>query len=851
MNSNFSPPKLPLRFFRWFCHPDYQEDIEGDLVERFEMRATKNGIRQARWLFVWDVFQLLKPTLMKPIAGLQQVYDGMFINHLKLAFRGMRKNKAFSTLSVLGLGLGLACTVGIFLWVANELSFDRFHAKADRIFQVELILRQYEKSVVTPGPLAEALKREYPEVVNASRYTFSSEPEVVKTADKQISGRGAKTDATFFSMFDFPFASGNSSGFSGNSVILTQALADKLFDGDEAIGELVTVGNSDTYQVSAVLLNLPQNSSFQFDFIIPFEKTSNQDEGRAWGAWFCATFIELDVQATASSLLSKSNDLKTLYDKIEKPHWSSELIALPDIYFHDRMTPFFPRSGDIRYVWIFSIAGVLIFILTCVNYISLTTSRFISQFRQAGLERILGAHAWHTMHRYFVEGLLNMMLGSVVAIILLILLGSYFGIPTTVVGSVISRSEIVALVMAFVVVILITISIVPALLINSSQPLVMIKKKGSETPGGFSVRKSLVVFQFCVSIAMVTGTLIFQHQLTFIRDRDPGYRKENLVAVKIDDEARSNVDALKNALNQSPDIVSVSRSTFEYIYFDMPIGDWEGKEVEGSVTVRPMDADSEFVETFGITMAEGRFYKKGYADEQSVVINQEAADKMGLTSPIGKMVKLPGGQERKIIGVVSNFNYWGLTKAIEPLFIFGGNSGDLYIRLTGGDNARALAFIEESFERLNPASIFNYEFLTDRYASQHAAHIRTGQVFAGFGVIALVMSCFGLLAIITFTIERKTKEIGIRKVHGAAPRHIVGLLMRDLAVYVSVAFLIAAPLTWLGMDQWLQIFSYRITLSVWQLLPGGVLVAVIAALVITYQAVAAALRNPIHALRDE
>ncbi|MEQ8688492.1 MAG: ABC transporter permease [Imperialibacter sp.] len=845
------PPKLPLSFFRWFCHPDYREDIEGDLVERFEKRVEEKGIRKARWLFVCDVSQLLKPALMKPIAGIQQMYDGMFSNHLKLAFRGMKKNKAFSALSVLGLGLGLACTVGIFLWVSNELSFDRFHSKADRIFQVELILRQYEKSVVTPAPLAEALKREYPEVVNASRYTFRSEPEVVKIGDKQINGRGAKTDAAFFSMFDFPFALGNSLGFSGNTVILTQALADRLFDGADPIGELVTVGSSSTYQVSAVLADLPQNSSFQFDFIIPFEQASYQDESRAWGAWFCATFIELDNKSSASSLLSKSNGLKTLYDKIEKPHWSSELIALPDIYFHDRMTPFFPGSGDMRYVWIFSIAGVLIFILTCVNYISLTTSRFISQFRQAGLERILGADRWHIMHRYFVEGFLNLVLGSIAAIVLLVLLGNYFGIPIAIVGSVVSRQEVIGLIMAFILTILLVISIVPALLINSSKPMVMIKKNGSESLGGFSLRRPLVVFQFCVSIAMVTSTLIFQNQLMFIHDRNPGYTMENLVTVRIDDQARDNVEALKNTLGQSPDIATVSRSTFEYIYFDMPIGDWEGKQVEGTITVRPMDADSEFIETFGIEIVEGRFYEKGHADEQSIVINQEAADQMGLTSPIGKTVKLPRGQEVKIIGVVKNFNYWGLTKAIEPLFIFYGNSGDLYIKLTGNDNGRALAFVQESFEQLNPSSVFTYESLTDRYKAQHASHERTGEIFSGFGAIALIMSCFALLAIITFTIEQKTKEIGIRKVHGASPGHIVRLLMKDFLLYVSIAFLVAAPITWVVMDSWLQIFSYRIQLSFWQLLPGGFLVLVIATLTIIFQTIKAALANPIDALRDE
>ncbi|WP_416866466.1 MAG: ABC transporter permease [Imperialibacter sp.] len=845
------PPKLPLRFFRWFCHPYYQEDIEGDLLERFEKRVEEKGIKKARWLFVWEVFQLLKPALMKPIGGMQQIYNGMFSNHLKLAFRGMKKNKAFSTLSVLGLGLGLACTVGIFLWVSNELSFDRFHAKANRIFQVELILRQYEKSVVTPGPLAEALKQEYPEVANASRYTFRSEPEAIKTGEKQLNGRGAKTDAAFFSMFDFPFAYGNSSGFSGNSVILTQALADKLFDGAEAIGELVTVGNSDTYQVSAVLADLPQNSSFQFDFILPFEQVASQDESRAWGAWFCATFIELDGQATASSLLSKSNGLKTLYDKIEKPHWSSELIALPDIYFNDKMTPFFPRSGDIRYVWIFSVAGLLILILTCVNYVSLTTSRFISQFRQAGLERILGADRWHIIHRYFVEGLLNLILGSIAAIMLLVLLGNYFGIPMAIVGSVVSRQEVIGLIMAFILIILLIISIVPALMISSSKPLVMIRKNISEGRGGFSVRKPLVVFQFCVSIAMVTGTLIFQNQMTFIRDRNPGYSKENLVTVKIDDQARDNVEAFKNVLDQSLDITAMSRSTFEYIYFDMQIGDWEGKEVEGTLTVRPMNADSEFVEAFEIAMAEGRFYEKGHADEQSIVINQEAADQMGLISPTGKTVRLPRGQELTIIGVVKNFNYWGLTKAIEPLFIFNGNSGDLYIRLTGNDNGRALAFIHESFEQLNPNSVFSYESLTDRYQAQHASHERTGEIFSGFGAIALIMSCFALLAIITFTIEQKTKEIGIRKVHGASPGHIVRLLMKDFLLYVSIAFLVAAPITWIGMDSWLQIFSYRIQLSFWQLLPGGFLVLIIATLTIIFQTIKAALANPIHALRDE
>lgn len=776
----------------------------------------------------------------------------MFFNQLKITFRYALKHKAFSLLTVFGLALGLACTAGIYLWVSHELSFNLFHKKSNQIFQVTLLLDGWESSVVTPAPLAASLKNEYAEVLNATRYSYRSEGTLLTVDEKRFIEKGAETDPSFFEIFDFKFKQGDAKNFNNNKIILTETTAKKYFGNKDPLGAFISLNNEENYIVSAVLQNLPENSSFQFDFIIPFKSIQENDLSKAWGAWFCATFVELHEGVDPKEFLVKTSGFKTFYDKINKTKWSSELIALPDLYFHEMMTPFFPHSGDIKYIWIFSIAGFLIFLLTSLNYLSLSTSRFTSHLKQNGLERILGANSRHTISKYFVEATLYAFFAFVLASISVLYFKANFISNDQEVFSSNYFFKTISIMIIITSIMIFLATVIPVVLFKSAHPIALLKKTSHLNPAGFSLRKLLVIFQFSVSISMVISILIFREQLNFIQQKDLGYEKENLISIKLNENTSRNVEVLKNDLLQHSNIVDASRSTFEYIYFDTQISEWEGNDREGSVTVRPMTADSNFVKTFNIKVVEGRFYESGYPDEHSVVINQEAVKKMGLKLPIGKKVKLPWDDaEKEIIGVVNDFNYWGLTNPIEPVFIFNGNSGNLYVKINEVNSIKTLEFIEATFRRLNPDYPMEFVFLAERFNHQHAAHHNTGKIFSFFGIITIIMSCFSLLAMVIFNTEQKTKEIGVRKVNGASISHIVQLLTKDLMGYVLIGFIVAFPFTWFAMNKWLQIFSDRISLSAWFFLAGGFLTLLVAFLTIIYHALKAAYINPIHALKEE
>ncbi|MBT28288.1 MAG: hypothetical protein CMO01_01415 [Thalassobius sp.] len=847
-------PKLLLKLLRWFCHPDYLEDIEGDLLERFDRNVIEKGVKAARIKYTKDVLLLFRPGLMRPFEGSNHLnYYGMFKTHLKITFRNMLRRKVFSFFNISGLGLGLACVLGIYMWVSHELSFDKFHKKADQIYQVEILMNGWEPSVVTPAPLAESLTAEYPEIVNATKYDFMGDGVLLHADEKNFMQQGAKTDQAFFEMFNFEFTEGDASNFNSKSIILTEATSKKFFGYTSALGELVTLNKNETYTVSGILKNLPENSSFQFDFIIPFEVNAKQDVNHAWGAWFCATFIQLQANTNPDELLSKTNAFKSFYDKINKTRWSSALIPLAEVHFNKHMTPFFSNGGDIKYIWIFSIAGLLIFVLTCMNYVSLTTSRFTLHHKQVGLEKVLGANLNNIVQKYLTESFVYSVLAILLAGILLYFFrANFFMGDEKAIFTLLNEYSAISVFVGLTLAMLFLTTVLPVMMFKSVKPISLLQKRISANTNGVSVRKSLVIFQFCISICMITGTFILQDQLEFIQHKNLGYVKENLLSLKLNKETEQNLAVLQNELSQYADIKNISRSTFEYIYFDTKISEWDGKNREDDLTIRPMTADSSFSKTFGIKLQTGRFFDGRSTDDQSVVINQKAADEMGIQLPIGKKVKLPWNKEPiEIIGVVDNFNYWGLTSPIEPVFILNGSSGNLYIRISNHQKANTLSFIEKTFRKINPGYPVEYTFMSERFDQQHIYHQRTGKLFSYFGIISIIISCLSLLAMILFTTEQRTKEIGIRKVNGATVSNIIHLLSKDFLLYVCIAFVLAIPIVWFTMDKWLQIFSYRIDISVSHFLIGGVLAISAAFLTIIFQTVKAALTNPIESLRNE
>lgn len=847
---NSTPPKFLLKLFRWFCKKDYHIDIEGDLLELYERRTNVEGRRIANRKLFKDILLLFRLEIIKPVMLRSNIYfKDTLLHHLKISWRNLRRNKSVSFFGVSGLGLGLVCTMVIFLWVFNELSYNKFHEKGDQIFMVELILNGWEKSVVTPAPLAQALVSEYPQITDATRYNYFSEGKMLAAGNQQVLAKGAKTDPSFLKMFDFDLLAGNIKDFKNHAVFLTRVTAEKHFGNDDPLGETVTIDNKASYTVVGILEDVPQNSSFQFDFLIPFETSNTQN----WGAWFCATFIQVEDEIDSKVVLSNADGFTSLFNKINKSHWSSQVIPLSEIYFRDNMRPFFPKSGDIKYVWIFSIAGISIFLLSCFNYITINSAKYIARNHQLSVERILGASRRQLTFKYLADLIVHTSLASLFSLILFLLIRERVILPDL--GdsmNALSQIQVVIgfLSLTFALVFCCTIILVP--IINLSHSSFSPKGVSRLKPAGGFLRKEMVTVQFCISISTIIATFIVQEQLNLIQNKDLGYEKEHLVSIKMNEETSKNVGSLIDKLSEHSTITEISQNTFEHIYFDMRLSEWEGKIGTASITVRPMTADPGFLETFSIELQMGRFYENRLTDESSVVINEEAVKMMGLSNPIGKKVKLPWKEsESEIIGVVKDFNYWGLTHPIEPIFIFSGHSGNLYARVGNNRMDEALAYIETTFQGLNYNYPFEYTLLEDVYRSQHAKHERAGNIFRIFSVVAVLLSCLSLLGMITISLEQRTKEIGIRKVHGATIRNIVLIITKKLVLYLGFAFLLAVPITWYAMGQWIQMFAFRTNFSADQFLLGGLLTLLSALVTISFHTMKAAMANPIHALREQ
>ncbi|MEM9834128.1 MAG: ABC transporter permease [Bacteroidota bacterium] len=844
------PPRFPFKLLKWFCKPEYHSDIEGDLLETYYRRQADWGRQAANSFLYQEVLLLFRPELIHyTLPNFPMNYQSLLHNHLKVTWRNLRRKKAASLLEIAGLGLGLACCLGVFLWVASELSFDEFHSKKDNIFMVELLLDGWEESVVTPAPLASSLASEFPEVIRASRYSYFHDGMLMKVGDQQLFEKGAKVDSSFFSMFDFSFKEGNSINFEGNKIILTESIANKYFPNQNPIGEILTLNQEEPHMVSAVLEDMPQNSSFQFDFVIPFEPITEQK----WGAWFCATLIQLDESVDPEQFLSSTNSLKIFYDTINKPKWSSRLIALSDFYFHNKMRPFFPQSGNMNLIWLFTIAGIVILVLSCLNYVSLTTARFVTHFRQIGLEKLLGAGYWQASHKYFVEAFLHTSFALIIAGLLLIFFQRYYdGFDLLNLTETLHLNYIIWVILGVSLSMVFFNTVLPALTLKTISPMALLRNNKEHTLSSSSLRRGLVILQFCVSISMIISLLIFQQQLTFIQEKELGYSKDHVLSIQLNDQVTASFPTFRNKLQQHSNILNVSQSSFEYVYFDMKISDWEGKSSEEPITVRPMTADEEFTKTLDIVMVEGRFYDGRLTEDESLVINQAAARMLGWDEAIGKKVRLPGEEEdRTIIGVTKDFHYWGLTEAIDPLFIVYGSSGNVYVSIREGTENETVAYIEKAYKEVNPSYPIDYILLADRYQNEHAAYYQAGKLFRIFGIVAVIISCISLLAMINFTVERKAKEVGIRKVHGASFWNIIHLLQKGFILYVLLAFAFSVPITWLVMSHWLQIFAYKTAFSVNQFLLGGSVVLIAAIFTTLFHATRAALANPIHALRDE
>ncbi len=793
----------------------------------------------------------------------------MLNNYLKIIIRNIRKNKGYSFINIFGLAVGMACCILILLWVKDELSFDRFHDNADVIYRITE--HQYDSSgdyfpvAVTPWPLAEALKDDFPEIVDSARLRILS-GRLISYKDKKFNEKDfVAVDPSFLKMFSFPLVKGDISTAltEPNSILVTEETAARYFGNEDPIGKVLAYNNNIDFKVTGVLKNVHHNSHVQFDFLVPFE-SSLREFGWADSWWDnnYTTYVQLAENTYVQHISDKvSNYLKKISSESR-----TKLIMQPltDIYLRsDYAIDLYGHTENKSiYIYAFSVIAVFVLLIACINFMNLSTARSEKRSKEVGLRKVVGASRHNIIAQFYGESLFMTVISFFIALILVYLLLPAFN---NVSGKLLSLDSMKdpAFLLGLLGIMLITGLVsgsYPALVQSSFNPVDSIKGKGlrlSSKSGKSLFRSTLVVVQFTLSIILIVGTLIVYKQINYMLNKELGYEKESTVYFIKRANLRTQYDAFKSELLRDPDIVGVTTSSDipTYTVHSTTAFSWEGKNPETRFLIHQFSVDHDYVKTFNMNIIAGRDFSREFpVDEttQSFIVNEAAVKAMGLKNPVGSKFILYRN-EGQIVGVVEDFHYKSLQKEIEPLVLRIDSQRDNYVfvKFRSEHMQEAIVSVRGIYKTFNPDYPLEYTFLDEAVERLYNSEQKTRKVFNYFTLVAILISCLGLYGLAAYMAQQKTKEIGIRKVLGASIMNIVTNLSKEFILLVFMANVIAWPLACYFMNLWLKNFAYRIDLSVWTFVLSGLAALAIALITISYQSIKAATADPADSLRYE
>jgi putative ABC transport system permease protein len=763
-------------------------------------------------------------------------------------------------LNISGMAIGMACAILILLWVHDEWSYDRHFEHADDLYRV--IEKQKspsgEVSLFAPtlNAIAPTLKNEYPEIVRSTRIIHT--PLTLKKRDEFIEETVVAVDKDFLKMFSVRFIRGdiNSALNNPHNIILTEETAHKYFGNEDALGKTLP-SRGYLVTVTGIVKSFPQNSHIQFNFLVPTEWFAEfganinnwEDQGTSY------TYVELK-KGTDSNLVDKKihdfikkhkrgSDAEIFLQNIKKIHLYSSRKYSYDISGH----------GDITYVKIMGLIAVFILLIACINFMNLSTAQSVQRAREIGIRKVAGANKQKIIVQFLGESLLLAFVATVIAMVLAELLlpgynnliGKQLDVDYHSVGLDIGLISIVLFCGLLA-------GSYPAFYLSSLKPLNIIKGDVNNSPGNTPFRRVLVIFQFSLSIMLIICTLIIGNQLQFMKNKQLGFNKDNIgyfmFPIRPGDPK---LEALKKELCKNPDIVSVTIGNSPMnIEFKTGGFNWAGKKVDDDVLFHQLGADEDYSKTFQLKLKEGRFFSSDFpTDNTAVVINEKALEAMGLKNPIGEIVTTPWGSKLTIIGVVIDFHFQSLHNKIEPLIMKKGESNNLFVKLKPDHIPSTIESINKTFKSFDPGLPLDFHFLDDDFDKLYLAEQRISKIFGYFSLLAILISCLGLIGLSSFMTERRTKEIGIRRTNGAKSIEIFSLLSREYVAWVMISIIIACPIAWYAMHRWLENFAYKTELSWWIFVLAGLLALGIALLTVSWQSWRAATRNPVEALRYE
>lgn len=786
----------------------------------------------------------------------------MFKNYLKTAFRNLTRNRAFSALNMAGLAIGMASAILILLWIQNEMSFDRFHDKLNRLYLMasrDKFDGKMQTWNSTPKPLAPALIQQIPEVENATRFmniTF-----LVSAGEKHLNLRGAFTDPSFLHMFSFPAAEGNLKNvLTGTSdIVITNQLAVKLFGNEEAIGKTIKIDSTENFRVVAVLKNLPNNTSFEFEYLLPwtFLKRLGWDDD-SWGNSSISTYALLKPGVTQSQF---DANVRTVIQKHSDE--SLEVFSQPvsKMHLYGRSDNGNFVAGKIEIVRLFLVIAGFILLIACINFMNLSTARSEKRAREVGVRKVAGARKSMLVIQFMGESLMMAFFAGVLALFLVQISLPAFG---DLIGKQLhldfANPSYWTAAILFILFTGLLAGSYPALFLSSFDP-VKVLKGTFKSPGSLvKPRQVLVVIQFGFAIALIICTIIVKQEIDFARSRDSGYSRNNLIYTYTQGDANKNFELIKRELLSGGAALSVTKSA-------NPItqrwGGGYGYKWPGSTEINKkqffvrLGSDANFIKTMGARLVAGRdidvYNYPG--DTTAMLLNESAVNAMGLKDPVGQIVERDDDHQWKVVGVVKDFVLESpFEEKVNPMMIIGPSFFFQVIHIKLNPANAASVNIEkagEIFKKYNPEYPFDYVFTDEAYARKFRDEKRTGTLAGLFAGLSILISCLGLFGLATYMAENRIKEIGVRKVLGASVPGIVALLSKDFVKLVLVSFLIAAPVAWFAMNEWLQGYSYRVELNAWVFLATGFLSLFIALLTVSYQALKAAVSNPARSLRAE
>ena len=859
---NGPPPAWADKLLARLCPPELLEEMQGDLHERYAERVQLLGVQAARRQYWRDVLGFLRPYFLKrkPNPYPKPLYTDMLHNYFTTTRRLFWKQRGYALLNLSGLALGLTTSLLILLWVQDELNNDRYHEKRDRLYYV---WHQVDDTGGAPrvvddtqGPLAPALVADFPEVANATRLSF---PQYVQltVGEQRFKESGRYADPALFGMFSYPLVAGNPRTVLRdlNSIVISDSLAYKYFGGiAQSLGKTVRVENKHDYTVSAVFRTIPRNSWHRFDFVLPFEIPYREDEGlRDWGNSSLFTFVELKENASMAAVDKKLKNLLKRYNP--DTHSSLFLQPLSDLYLYDPVEGGKRAGGRISYVWLFAAVAGFILLIACINFMNLATARSVQRAKEVGVRKTVGASRGSLIAQFLTESLSLSVVAAGVALGLVRLVLPWFnGITEKQLAVPFATPGFWGLLGGITLLTGLVAGSYPALLLSSFKPVQVLKGALRVGSGAAHLREGLVVFQFALSTLMIIATVVVYRQVQHIRSADIGLQRENLVYVPVAPGIADHFDAYQAQLAGLPGVAEVSRSNHRPISVNHTSGgvDWTGKPDQPR-SFQILKVDYNYFPTTGMTLLDGRDFSRSFAtDSAGYIINEEAARVMGMQHPVGQRMAL-WGKEGTIIGLVKNFHSRSMRTAYEPLVmtLLPQECGLVLVRTQAGKTAEAVAALETLHRQYTPNEVFEYNFMDEDFERMYRGDVMIGKLANGFAFIAVFISCLGLFGLAAFTAEKRTKEIGIRKVLGANVAGIVALLSRAFLKPVLLAILIASPLAWYLMTQWLNNFAQKTTID-WRVfaLAGGAALLV-ALLTVSFQSIRAALANPVKSLRSE